>query len=224
MSSGFVIKPQKMVDIENDGQEKVNKIFKILVVGEMGAGKTSLVRKYVENAFSEYYKTTIGVDFASKDLSWDDKTDVCLQLWDIAGQERYGSMTHVYYQEAVGAFLVFDVTKKSTLESVQEWKKDIDAKVFTSQDKPIPCLLFGNKIDLCEDGKWEMDEEKMKQFCQENGFIGFFESSAKTGQNIDEGARFLVKYIIDNNIEPFSEGHGVDLNATNEKKEEGGCC
>ena len=213
-----------MVEIDEETQEKVNKIFKILVVGEMGTGKTSLVRKYVDGIFSEYYKTTIGVDFASKDIKWDDKTDVCLQLWDIAGQERFGSMTHVYYQEAVGSLLVFDIMRKQTLEFAKEWKKDIDSKVFTSEDKPIPCLLIGNKIDLAEDGKWDMSAEQMQQFCEENGFIGYFETSAKTGQNIEEANKALVKYIIENNIEPFSEGRGVDLNATNDKKDEGGCC
>ena len=213
-----------MVDINEENTEKVNKIFKILVVGEMGTGKTSLVRKYVDGLFSEYYKTTIGVDFASKDIAWDDKTDVCLQLWDIAGQERFGSMTHVYYQEAVGSLLVFDIMRKQTLEYAKEWKKDIDSKVFTSKDKPIPCLLIGNKIDLAEDGKWDMTAEQMQQFCEENGFIGYFETSAKTGQNIEEANKALVKYIIENDIEPFSEGRGVDLNQTADKKEDGGCC
>lgn len=212
------------MDIEPNTPSKVVHVLKILVVGEMGAGKTSLVRKYVDNIFSEYYKTTIGVDFASKDISWDDKNDVMLQLWDIAGQERFGTMTHVYYQEAVGSLLVFDITKKQTLEYAKEWKKDIDAKVFTSEDKPIPCLLLGNKIDLCEDGKWEMSAEQMNEFCKENGFIGFIETSAKTGQNIEQATKELIKYILDNNIQPFSEGRGVDLNATSDKKEDGGCC
>ncbi|EAY23228.1 Ras family protein [Trichomonas vaginalis G3] len=214
-----------MVDVnETENPESMRKIFKILVVGEMGTGKTSLLRKYVDGVFSEYYKTTIGVDFASKDIKWDDKTNVSLQLWDIAGQERFGSMTHVYYQEAVGALLVFDVMRHQTLELAIQWKKDIDSKVFTSQDKPIPCLLLGNKIDLAEDGKWGKTEEEMKAFCDEHGFIGFFETSARTGHNLEEAPRALVKYIIENNIEPFSEGHGVDLNSSKEKKEGGGCC
>lgn len=213
-----------MVDIVETETEPVHMIFKILVVGEMGTGKTSLVRKYVEGVFSEYYKTTIGVDFASKDLKWDEKTDVCLQLWDIAGQERFGSMTHVYYQEAVGALLVFDVMRHQTLDLAVQWKKDIDSKVFTSQGKPIPCMLLGNKIDLCESGNWGKTKEEIQQFCEENNFIGFFETSARTGQNLDEAHRGLVKYIIENKIEPFSEGHGVDLNSSKEKKDEGGCC
>ena len=214
-----------MVEIEENESGPIKKIFKILVVGEMGTGKTSLVRQYVQGEFSEYYKTTIGVDFANKEIEWDSKTSVALQLWDIAGQERFGSMTHVYYQEAVGAFVVFDVMRHHTLDLAKEWKKDIDSKVFTSSDKPIPCILLGNKYDLAPEGKWEKNLEEMRKICEEAGFIGFFETSARTGHNIDIAGKALVQFIIDNNVEPFSEGHGVDLNNPNGKNnDESGCC
>ena len=106
-------------------------VFKVLVVGEMGTGKTSLIRQYVQGFFSEFYKTTIGVDFANKDIEWNNNTTISLQLWDIAGQERYGNMTHVYYQEACAAFVVFDVTRAPSFDLVSNWKNDIDDKVFT---------------------------------------------------------------------------------------------
>ena len=137
-----------MVDIApSDKPEQVKKIIKIIVVGEMGTGKTSLIRQYVQGFFSEFYKTTIGVDFANKDIKRDDNVTISLQLWDIAGQERYGNMTRVYYQEACAAFVVFDVTRKSSLDLSIEWKKDIDEKVLTAQNTPIPSLLLGNKIE-----------------------------------------------------------------------------
>ena len=216
-----------MVDISTmEDQGPIKKILKVLVVGEMGTGKTSLIRQYVQGFFSEFYKTTIGVDFATKELEWDDKTTVSLQLWDIAGQERYGNMTRVYYQEAVAAFVVFDVTRLQSLDMVKEWKKDIDEKVLTSLDKPIPCLLLGNKIDLCPDGKWAKTAEDMKNFCQENNFLDFFETSARHRTNVDEAAKFLVKYVMDNKIEPSSakDPAGVDINATVQEPKKGGCC
>ncbi|RZF49240.1 hypothetical protein LSTR_LSTR014827, partial [Laodelphax striatellus] len=89
----------------NDRRES---LFKILVIGELGAGKTSIIKRYVHEFFSQNYRATIGVDFALKVLNWDQNTVVRLQLWDIAGQERFGNMTRVYYKEAVGALIVFD--------------------------------------------------------------------------------------------------------------------
>jgi small GTP-binding protein len=209
-----------MVDIaagEDGGQ--IKKILKVLVVGEMGTGKTSLIRQYVQGFFSGLYKTTIGVDFANKDFDWDEHTSISLQLWDIAGQERYGNMTHVYYQEAVAAFVVFDLTRVTSLDMVIEWKKDIDTKVFTSEDKPIPCILLGNKIDLCQDGKWAKSEEEMQEFIRANQFVGFFPTSAADGTNIDDAARALVKYVLDNRIEPHgaNDDAGVDLKAASNR-------
>ena len=208
-----------------EDQGPIKKILKVLVVGEMGTGKTSLIRQYVQGFFSEFYKTTIGVDFATKELEWDEKTTVSLQLWDIAGQERYGNMTRVYYQEAVAAFVVFDVTRLQSLDMVKEWKKDIDEKVLTSLDKPIPCLLLGNKIDLCPDGKWAKTPEEMEEFCKENNFLHFFETSARHRTNVDEAAKYLVKYVMDNKIEPSSakDPNGVDINQPVQPPKKG-CC
>ena len=196
-----------------EGTEVIQTAFKILVVGEMGTGKTSLIRQYVNNEFSEYYRTTIGVDFASKKLQWDPHTIISANLWDVAGQERFSSMTGVYFREAIAALVVFDLTRLNTLEMSKAWKKDIDMKVFTADDKPIPCILVGNKCDLVKDG-WDKTDEEMKQFCDEFGFIGFFKTSALSGENLDEAFNFLIKYIIDNNIEPENtrELHqGVDV-------------
>jgi Ras-related protein Rab-32 len=104
-------------------------LFKVLVVGDIGTGKTSIIKRYVHSIFSNHYKATIGVDFALKMINLDNETVVRLQLWDIAGQERFGNMTRVYYKEALGALIVFDVTRVSTFEAVQKWKNDIDSKV-----------------------------------------------------------------------------------------------
>lgn len=218
-----------MVDLVSDqDQGAIKKILKVLVVGEMGAGKTSLIRQYVQGFFSEFYKTTIGVDFANKDIEWDANTTVSIQLWDIAGQERYGNMTHVYYQEAVAAFIVFDVTRISTFEMVKEWKKDIDEKVFTSTGENIPVMLLGNKIDLCPEEKWAKTAEEMEQYIKDQKFIGFYETSARTAHNIDEAAKALVKYVMDRNIEPKSDRGDAtvqDLTAKRvDQKPKGGCC
>jgi GTPase SAR1 family protein len=82
-----------------------------------------------------------------------------LQFLDINGQERYGNVIRLYYQEAVRCLIVFDVTRLQTLDYLKEWKKDVDSKVFTSENSPIPCLLLGTKIDLCQDSKCDKTEE-----------------------------------------------------------------
>eukprot|EP01091_Cochliopodium_minus_P006721 TRINITY_DN1671_c0_g1_i1.p1 TRINITY_DN1671_c0_g1~~TRINITY_DN1671_c0_g1_i1.p1 ORF type:complete len:146 (-),score=18.92 TRINITY_DN1671_c0_g1_i1:103-540(-) len=122
----------------NQQNDKLELLFKILVVGEIGSGKTSIIRRYVHNEFNYQYKATIGVDFSFKELDYDKNTHVKLQLWDIAGQERYGNITRVYYKEAVGAFVVFDLTRMETFNVVHKWKRDIDDKVKLQDDSPIP--------------------------------------------------------------------------------------
>ncbi|XDV18602.1 hypothetical protein PO909_024260 [Leuciscus waleckii] len=104
------------------------RLLKVLVIGDLGVGKTSIIKRYVHQIFSQHYRATIGVDFALKVLNWDHRTVIRLQLWDIAGQERYGNMTRVYYREAVGALVVFDMTRASTFQAVLKWKKDLDSK------------------------------------------------------------------------------------------------
>ncbi|KAH0793233.1 Ras family protein [Histomonas meleagridis] len=211
-----------MVDL-GDTPAQIKLVMKVLVVGEMGTGKTSLIRQYVQGFFSEFYKTTIGVDFASKDIQWDPNTTINIQLWDIAGQERYGNMTHVYYQEACAAFVVFDVTRMPTFDMVDDWKKDIDSKVFTSEGKPIPCMLLGNKIDLCTGGNWTKSQEEMNEYIKSKGFVGFYTTSAREATNIENAVTDLIRYVMDNKIEPAHEEKGVSLNEPTTKKK-GGCC
>ncbi|XP_019849877.1 PREDICTED: ras-related protein Rab-32-like isoform X1 [Amphimedon queenslandica] len=86
-------------------------LYKVLVVGNFGVGKTSVIRRYTSGIFSPHYKLTIGVDFALKTLIWDEHTKINMQLWDIAGHERFGHMTRVYYKYAIAAIIVFDLTR-----------------------------------------------------------------------------------------------------------------
>ncbi|KAJ8970052.1 hypothetical protein NQ314_001481 [Rhamnusium bicolor] len=163
--------------------------------GDLGTGKTSIIKRYVHRFFTQHYRATIGVDFALKVLNWDDNTLIRLQLWDIAGQERYGNMTRVYYKEAVGAFIVFDVTRRNTFESVANWKSDLDSKVQLSDGSPIPCVLLANKCDQLKENA--LNNKHMVEYCQENGFTAWFETSARDNINIDEAARALVEKILE---------------------------
>jgi len=190
------LKPFNFDHIDPIPQGKRERLYKVLVVGELGTGKTSIIKRYVHQFFSQHYRATIGVDFALKVLRWDPETVVRLQLWDIAGQERFGSMTRVYYKEAVGAFVVFDVTRAATLEAVPKWKADLDAKVVLPDGRPIPTVLLANKSDQPKEGI-AANRDKMNEFCQQQGFSAWFQTSAKDNINIDESANFLVSKILE---------------------------
>ncbi|XP_028028376.1 ras-related protein Rab-44 isoform X7 [Bombyx mandarina] len=175
--------------------ERREHLYKILVIGELGTGKTSIIKRYVHQFFSQHYRATIGVDFALKVLNWDSNTIIRLQLWDIAGQERFGNMTRVYYKEAVGAFIVFDVSRVATFDAVVKWKNDLDAKVQLPDGSAIPCILLANKCDQQKEGIVN-SPAKMDEYCREKGFAGWFETSAKENINIEEAARSLVNKIL----------------------------
>nr|XP_029726422.1 uncharacterized protein LOC109423340 isoform X1 [Aedes albopictus] len=177
--------------------EKREHLYKILVIGELGTGKTSFIKRYVHQFFSQNYRATIGVDFALKVLNWDQNTIIRLQLWDIAGQERFGNMTRVYYKEAVGAFIVFDVTRSATFDAVIKWKQDLDSKVQLPDGKPIPCILLANKSDQQKQGI-VTTPAKLDEYVKEHGFAGWFETSAKENVNIEEAAKSLVNKILTN--------------------------
>ncbi|XP_033609167.1 uncharacterized protein LOC111869076 isoform X2 [Cryptotermes secundus] len=188
----------RMRMLEQKAAAKHEHLYKILVIGELGTGKTSIIKRYVHQFFSQHYRATIGVDFALKVLNWDANTIVRLQLWDIAGQERFGNMTRVYYKEAVGAFIVFDVTRAATFDAVVKWKQDLDAKVQLPDGSAIPCVLLANKCDQPKEGLVN-NPSKMDEYCKERGFTAWFETSAKDNINIEDAAKCLVSKILQNN-------------------------
>ena len=121
-------------------------------------------------------------------------TTVRLQLWDLAGQERFGAIARVYYKDAFGAILVYDVSRPSTFETASKWKDEIDAKIKLPNDEPLPVVLLGNKCDL-DDA--EIDGAQLNKFCDDKGFIAWFDTSAKLNINIEKAAIFLVQYILE---------------------------
>ncbi len=120
------------------------KLFKVVVVGDIGVGKTAFIKKHVHGLFSDEYRSTIGVDFALKQYILENKILCRVQLWDIAGQERFGNMTRVYYRESHAVIIVFDLSKTKSFDAIRKWKNDVNSKL----DPKLPCLLLGNKSDL----------------------------------------------------------------------------
>ncbi|CAB1345564.1 unnamed protein product [Coregonus sp. 'balchen'] len=153
------------------------RLFKVLVIGDLGVGKTSIIKRYVHKIFSQHYRATIGVDFALKVLNWDHKT--------VVRQERYGNMTRVYYREAVGALVVFDMTRASTFQAVLKWKGDLDSKVALGNGRPVPAVLLGNKCDQLSTGLCSK-LPKLENFTRDHGFVGWYETSAKSIMAVEE--------------------------------------
>ena len=206
---------------QNDSHREL--LYKVLVVGDIGTGKTSFIKRYVHNIFQIHYKSTIGVDFALKVIKWDDNTNIRLHISDIAGQERYGNMTRAYYKEAVGAFVVFDVTRHSTFDSITKWKSDIDSKVtlFGTSD-PIPVVLLANKIDLLsgEDDdnlEWEQKKKTLDNICVQHGFEGWYETSAKDNVGIETCTTMLINALI-NKVEHHPNNPNNQNNQNNSHK------
>eukprot|EP00027_Filamoeba_sp_ATCC50430_P005578 CAMPEP_0168540404 /NCGR_PEP_ID=MMETSP0413-20121227/261_1 /TAXON_ID=136452 /ORGANISM="Filamoeba nolandi, Strain NC-AS-23-1" /LENGTH=228 /DNA_ID=CAMNT_0008570141 /DNA_START=358 /DNA_END=1044 /DNA_ORIENTATION=- len=194
-------------------------VYKILVVGDSGTGKTSIINRYTKNEFPQNYKATVGVDFAVKSVQWDKNTVVRLQLWDIAGQERFSHITRVYYKEASGAFVVYDLAKDDTFTSVTAWKRDLDENL-----PGLPVILLANKCDLTQQ---RLDRKVMDAYCTEHGFLTWFETSAKNNINLDESGKKLIQFILLKDPKTFTQKpkDTVDLKSSEPpKEEEKKCC
>lgn len=169
----------------------------------------------------------VGVDFAVKSLQWDADTTVSLQLWDVAGHERFGTMTSVYYKYAIAAIVVFDLSRPATFDAVLKWRDDVNSKVVLANGQPIPAILLANKCDL--DGV-VVDANMLDDFCEEHGFAGWFATSAADNKNIDEAMQFLVQRILavaaENQVErPESLNLRSDAPAPARKQDSSpGCC
>jgi len=171
-------------------------VSKVLVVGDVGAGKTALVQRAVYNRFTENLKSTIGVDFALKRIRQKPNVIVNLQLWDIAGQERFGNLTRAYYKGADVAFLVIDGSKHniaSTFVVAEKWKHDIDTKIIRADGSPLPVVLLVNKVDAVEKEGRLLDEALINDFCAKNNFVAWLPTSAKTGYNVEKAMRCVVE-------------------------------
>ncbi|GAA0162309.1 hypothetical protein Leryth_007397 [Lithospermum erythrorhizon] len=123
--------------------EDYDYLFKVVLIGDSGVGKTNILSRFTRNEFSLQSKSTIGVEFGTRTISVDDKY-VKAQIWDTAGQERYRAITSAYYRGAVGALVVYDVTRNITFENVERWLKELRDHT----DQNIVVMLVGNKADL----------------------------------------------------------------------------
>ncbi|KAL8575463.1 hypothetical protein ACOMHN_013014 [Nucella lapillus] len=165
--------------------------LKVLVLGDAMVGKTSLVQRYVHNIFLPIYKETIGVDFTMKVVKWSKDLTLKLQFWDIAGNERMGTMTRAYYRNAQGCVLMFDLTDQASFYRVASWKEDLDSKCRLPDGSRLPCLLLGNKSDLAT--QWSVSRDDMAALSNRYGFSSWRVISVKDNMGVDEALSFLLQ-------------------------------
>ena len=183
-------------------------VWKVLCVGQMGVGKTSYLRRTVHGVFKGDYKSTIGVDFLQKDWSFrSNEIRIQMQLWDIAGQERFGTMTRVYFKEAKGALVVCD-NRTVNFTAVDYWKQDIDDKVELPDGRPIPCLLLVAKGDVEPESDFPSDE-RLDAYVREAGFVAWTRISSKTGDGCEEALEQFAKHMLEIDVDhPMPEADG----------------
>jgi len=166
-------------------------VYKIIMIGDSGVGKSNIVDQFVNCKFTEDGKTTIGIDFEVRQVQIG--ADVIrLQIWDTAGQERFRSITRSYYQMAAGIIVVFDLTRRETFESVNRWLYEIENNVDDMARMEI--MLIGNKSDL--EHKREVFTSDISK-VQERYNVPYIETSAKADINIEEAFKELVTRVHD---------------------------
>jgi len=162
-------------------------IFKYIIIGDMGVGKSCLLHQFTEKKFIPDSPHTIGVEFGTRIIEVMGKK-IKLQIWDTAGQERFRAVTRSYYRGAAGALLVYDITRRATYNHLTSWLTD--ARNLTNPNTVI--MMIGNKKDS-EDQR-DVSYEEASNFAKENGLI-FLETSAKTGENVEEAFLKTAKLI-----------------------------
>ena len=166
--------------------------FKILVLGDMAVGKTSLINQYIEQTFLEDYRPTLGVNIISKDIEIKQIGSLIrLIFWDIAGQDKYENCRQAYYEGCSGALLVYDITRHDTFINVEsKWLKDI----LNNIKRKCDFFLLGNKLDLKDNRA--VSYEEGKDLAKKINAIEFLETSALNGKNVDKAFLKLVQQVL----------------------------
>ena len=187
-----------------ESNESNEMIFKIILIGDTATGKTNILSRYINNTFEENSKPSIGVELSSKSFMINNDI-INIQIWDTAGQERYKSITKAYYKGALGALVVYDITKKETFESVDKWINDLKHLA----DKKVSIVLVGNKSDL--EGERQVSKEEGQMKAQSNG-LGFLETSALNGNNIELAFKTLVEEVYNKCHTDFEAYANISVN------------
>ena len=203
-------------------------LLKLLLIGDAGVGKSSILLRFTDDTFNDHLQSTIGVDFKVKMMKKKSKT-VKITIWDTAGQERCRTLTSSYYRGAHGIMLVYDVTRKSTLTQLQTWLDEVETYC-GANSKEVVKLLVGNKKD--KDADREISWQEGAAWARGRGML-FIETSAKTNDGITQVFDEVVQKILENPILLSSTAPGTSTSAVSARdldnggdddESEGICC
>ena len=206
-------------------------VFKYIMIGNPSVGKSCLLNQFLNGQYAEEYEVTVGVEFGTKTIETSDKSRIKLQVWDTAGQENFKSVIRAYYRSTAAALVVFDLTVKSSFDSVQEWINECKA----NGNPEVILVLVGNKTDLAT--KRVVSREEAENFAKKSKMI-YFETSAKSSEGVEElfiktAEAVLAKIesgVIDPKVETFGVKLGVQAPSSGfkkpilEKNEKKKCC
>ena len=191
-------------------------MFRYIIVGDMAVGKSCLLLQFTDHKFRHQHELTIGVEFGGKTIEVKNK-NIKIQIWDTAGQEAFQAITRTYYKGAIGALLVYDITKHDTFDHINKWINEVKS----NGSKDIVCMLIGNKKDL-EDQR-QVRYEEGKEIADKNDML-FLETSAKTSENVQEcfylSAEKILEQISKTGIDPTLPSKNVKISIDEDKEEE----
>ena len=199
-----------------------DKTCQILLIGDSLVGKTCLIQRYANGIFKEDYITTVGLDYYTKQ-EMINNLNVSVKLWDTAGQERFKALTPSFFRNAEGVVIAYDVTNSESFDNLKFWISSIKTNLF-EKNIFIFIIIIVNKIDL-EDMR-DISKDVASAFAKENNFK-YFETSAKTGEGVDEAFRDLVNQILansDKNEEATIERKSVKIEEKKTEKQKKKCC
>jgi len=196
-------------------------LFRVLIVGDTGVGKSCFLLRFTENRFKDQHNVTIGVEFGAKSLSVDGHM-VKLQIWDTAGQESFRSITRSFYRKADGVLLMYDVADSQSFANCTSWIREIQENV-SAQGNVL--YLVGNQVDSEER---EVTFQEGQTLAESQKLSGFRETSAKTGLNVDEVfqefAKILLNRAATQTVSEKSELTSISLQPRVSTKKNNKCC
>lgn len=194
-------------------------LFKLLLIGDSGVGKTCLLFRFSDDAFNTTFISTIGIDFKIKTVEVDGKK-IKLQIWDTAGQERFHTITTSYYRGAMGIMLVYDITQEKTFENIAKWLRNIDEHASEGVER----MILGNKCDM--EDKRMVNKEKGEGIAREHD-IKFYETSAKDNICVEDAFMQLTQDILRKHQAGASQENatsGVVIEKNSQSKSRAGAC
>jgi len=199
-------------------------LLKVIILGDSGVGKTSLMNMYVNKKFTKQYKATIGADFLTKEVNIDDKL-VTMQIWDTAGQERFQSLGVAFYRGADACVLVYDICDNKSFESLESWMDEFLVQAAPRDPDNFPFIVVGNKLDLAQPRR-TVQLNRAKNWCGSKNNIPLFECSAKESENVDAAFQTVAREALKQEASqgaPIYIPNEIKLDEPAEQTS-GGCC